>query len=326
MQNKSSKFAWIAGGTTLSGILAITAIGRLSAKPQQQGFLPIKNVSQEATAGQPGFYCNLKAITPSERIRHGILSWRLKEARIETKELPDGYAFRLDSEKISIANVADWITNEKKCCPFFDFEVEWGREGSPLWLKLRGSEGVKQFIVPEFGVAQSQTARPTAQRVTRVAMSQAIDEWVTKTEQLVVPAADAMPEEKYSFAPTNGEFAGVRTFAEQVKHLSAGNYQLGALSLGERPPHDEHGENAPASVKTRAEIIEYLRGSFTYLHKAAGAIDDTHAADQIEWSGGKNKSTRVGLLVDAIAHSQDHYGQMVEYLRMNGIVPPASRR
>ena len=118
----------------------------------------------------------------------------------------------------------------------------------------------------------------------------------------------------------------MRTFAEQVKHLSAGNYQLGALSLGEKPPHDEHGETAPAAVRTKSEIVEYLKDSFAYLHKAAAAIDDKNAAEQIEWSGGKNKSTRVGLLVDAIAHSQDHYGQMAEYLRMNGIVPPDSRR
>lgn len=325
MQNKNSRFAWIAGATALSGILTVVAIGGPSAKPRQQGVLPVKNISEKTMTGQPGFYCNLKAITPSERIRHGVLSWRLKEARIETKELPDGYAFRLDTEKVSFANVADWITNEQKCCPFFDFELELGREGGPLWLKLRGSEGVKQFIVPEFGVAQPQTEKPAAQPLARLTLSQGIDEWVTKTEQLVVPAAEAMPEEKYSFAPTNGEFAGVRTFAEQVKHLSAGNYQLGAHSLEVKPPLDEHGENAPASVKTRAEIIEYLRGSFTYLHKAAGAMDDNNAADQIAWSGGKNKSTRIGLLVDAIAHSQNHYGQMVEYLRMNGIVPPASR-
>ncbi|MGH9712898.1 MAG: DinB family protein [Candidatus Acidiferrales bacterium] len=325
MNPKNSRLMWIAGATALSGILAIAAIEGLSAKTQQQGRSPLKNTEEKIMTTQPGFYCNLNAITPSERIRHGVLSWKLKEARIETKELADGYAFRLDNEKVSIANVADWIANERKCCPFFDFEVELGREGGPLWLKLRGNDGVKQFIVPELGVAQSQTENPEAQRLTRVTMSQAIDEWVTKTEQLVVPAAEAMPEEKYSFAPTNGEFAGVRTFAEQVKHLSASNYQLAALSVGEKPPHDENGEKAPAAVKSKAEIVEYLKGSYTYLHKVVAAIDEKNAAEQIEWSRGKNRSTRIGLLVDAIAHSQNHYGQMVEYLRMNGIVPPASR-
>jgi len=87
-------------------------------------------------------------------------------------------------------------------------------------------------------IAFAQGAKPAE----NVGISKATDEWVTKTEQLVVPAAEAMPEEKYSFATTNGEFAGVRTFAEQVKHLAAGNYQLGAHILCEKPPHDEQGE------------------------------------------------------------------------------------
>ena len=157
------------------------------------------------------------------------------------------------------------------------------------------------------------------------AMSQALDVWVTKTEALVVPAAEAMPEEKYSFAPTNGEFQGVRTFAEQVKHSAAANYQLGALALGEKPPHDEHGETAPGNVKSKAEIMEYLKGSFAYLHGVADRINGKNATEQIELPGGHGKDTRVGMLIDALAHSQNHYGQMVEYLRMNGIVPPESR-
>lgn len=169
-------------------------------------------------------------------------------------------------------------------------------------------------------IAVAQVAKPAK----NVGMSKAIDEWVTKTEQLVVPAAEAMPEEKYSFAPTNGEFVGVRTFAEQVTHLAAGNYQLGAHVLGEQPPHDEHGEKAPATVKTKREVLEYLKGSFAYLHRAAATIDDKNAADIVEWSG-RERGTLVGLIIDAVAHSQNHYGQMVEYLRMNGIVPPASR-
>jgi uncharacterized damage-inducible protein DinB len=158
------------------------------------------------------------------------------------------------------------------------------------------------------------------------AMSQALDVWVTKTEKLVVPAAEAMPEEKYSFAPTNGEFQGVRTFAEQVKHMAAANYQLGALTLGEKSPHEEHGETAPENVKTKAEIMEYLKGSFAYLHKVAAAINERNATEQIELPGGHGKDTRVGMLIDVLAHSQNHYGQMVEYLRMNGIVPPESRK
>ncbi len=91
-------------------------------------------------------------------------------------------------------------------------------------------------------------------------VSQVVDFWVTNTEQLVVPAADAMPEGKYSFAPSNGEFSGVCTFAEQVKHLAAANYQLAAGTLGEEPPAGTDHETAPDSVKTKAQVTDYLKG------------------------------------------------------------------
>jgi hypothetical protein len=146
--------------------------------------------------------------------------------------------------------------------------------------------------------------------------------WVTKTEQLVVPAADAMPESKYSFAPSNGEFKGVRTFAEQVKHLAAANYQLGAGVLGEEPPAGTSDETAPDSIRSKAEILEYLKGSFACLHRAAVSIDEKNANEPVKLKGNR---TRLWLLIDALVHSSNHYGQMVEYLRMNGIVPPASR-
>ena len=147
--------------------------------------------------------------------------------------------------------------------------------------------------------------------------------WISRTDQLLVPAADAMPEEKYSFAPSAGEFYGVRTFAEQVKHLSATNYILAAAALGETPPHGEAQETAPDSVRTKAEIMEYLRGSFTYLRRAAAGIT---AENSTEIIGSKPRGTRAGFLIDALLHSQNHYGQIVEYLRMNGIVPPESRK
>jgi hypothetical protein len=149
-----------------------------------------------------------------------------------------------------------------------------------------------------------------------------LDVWITKTADLIVPAAEAMPEDKYSFAPTNGEFKGVRTFGEQVKHFSATNYILAARILGETPPRGEKNETAPDSIKSKTEIVEYLKGSFAYLHKAAAAINESNESELI---GPKRTQTRPGFLVDALLHAQNHYGQMVEYLRMNGIVPPESR-
>jgi hypothetical protein len=160
--------------------------------------------------------------------------------------------------------------------------------------------------------------QPAQPRTTR----EVLNFWVTETEKLVVPAADAMPEDKYSFAPSNGEFKGVRTFAEQVKHLAAANYQLGAGVLGEEPPAGTRDESAPESVKTKAEIMEYLKGSFAVLHRAANSIDEKNMNEAILKKGNR---TRLWLVIDAVAHSSNHYGQMVEYLRMNGIVPPASR-
>lgn len=150
-----------------------------------------------------------------------------------------------------------------------------------------------------------------------------LDAWITRTEELLVPAADAMPEEKYSFAPSAGEFRGVRTFAEQVKHLSATNYILASAALSEKPPHREAKETAPDSVRTKAEIMDYLRGSFAYLHRAATGITAENSAAVI---GSRPRGTRAGFLIDALLHSQNHYGQIVEYLRMNGIVPPESRK
>ncbi len=153
-------------------------------------------------------------------------------------------------------------------------------------------------------------------------VSQVVDFWVINTEQLVVPAADAMPEGKYSFAPSNGKFVSVRTFAEQVKHLAAANYQLAAGALGEEPPAGTDHETAPDSVKTKAQVMDYLKGSFTTLHRAAAALSENNMDDPLPSKGNR---TRLLILIDALVHSSNHYGQIVEYLRMNNIVPPASR-
>lgn len=156
------------------------------------------------------------------------------------------------------------------------------------------------------------------------AVGQALDYWITITEKEVVSAADAMPEEKYSFAPSAGEFAGVRTFAEQVKHLAANNYRMAAYILGQTPSPDQESETGPESVRSKAQIMDYVKGSFTELHRAVAMVNEANMTEPLAVRFRQN--TRLQLAVDAVAHSYDHYGQMVEYLRMNGIVPPASRR
>ena len=124
-----------------------------------------------------------------------------------------------------------------------------------------------------------------------------------------------MPEDKFNFAPTQGEFKGVRTFAQQVKHIAAANYMLGAGILAEKPPMDLEGENGPAKITSKADIVQFLKDSFTYLHKALNSIDENNVLEQVPSPFGPNKVTRLGLAIGAISHPNDHYGQMVEYLR-----------
>jgi uncharacterized damage-inducible protein DinB len=146
-------------------------------------------------------------------------------------------------------------------------------------------------------------------------------------QTLIVSVADAMPADKYGFAPTDGEFKGVRTFGQQVKHLAATNHILAAAALGEEPPAGAGDEMGPETVRTKAEILDYLNGSFEYLARAIAAIGDKNAAvksSPISPLKG-TEATRLALTVEAMLHAFDHYGQMVEYLRMNGVVPPASR-
>lgn len=137
-------------------------------------------------------------------------------------------------------------------------------------------------------------------------------------------AAEAMPDDKYSFAPTTGEFTNVRTFAQQVKHVAATNYYFGSAVLGVKPPAEAAGENGPDNLKTKAEIVKFLNDSFAYLHKALASVTTQNQMDQIDSPFGM-KVARLSLASFAIVHPMDHYGQMVVYLRMNGIVPPASR-
>lgn len=152
-----------------------------------------------------------------------------------------------------------------------------------------------------------------------------LNDSVTRGEKELMSAANAMPEDKYSFAPTSGEFKGVRTFGDQVKHVAAVNYILGASILGEKPPVDVSGESGPAAMKSKTDITKFAADSYAYLHKAIDSINDKDMLEPIKNPFWDASSSRLELAVLAAQHEFDHYGQMVEYLRMNGIVPPASR-
>jgi len=149
----------------------------------------------------------------------------------------------------------------------------------------------------------------------------------THLSHIMFPMATAMPDDKFGFAPTNGEFKGVRTFGEQLKHVAAANFVYASYILGEKPPEDVgENENGPASLKTKAEIVRYLNRSFNYVQKAVATINDENYVTPIKSPFGEGKTTRLALATLILGHCYDHYGQMVEYLRMNGIVPPASQR
>jgi hypothetical protein len=156
-------------------------------------------------------------------------------------------------------------------------------------------------------------------------VTEILDHTVLNLEHDFVPAAEAMPEDKYAFAPTNGEFKGVRTFAQQIKHVAAVNYELGAAIMEEKPPVDIGDESGPASLTSKAEILKYLNDSFAYIHKAVQTINEKNLTETVKSPFGESRVSRLGLATEVAAHGFDHYGQMVEYLRMNGIIPPASR-
>lgn len=172
-------------------------------------------------------------------------------------------------------------------------------------------------------LAQNVKAKPNRSN------AQILDFLLDFQEKRIIEVAEAMPAEKYDFVPPIGEFKGVRTFSEQLKHIAADNYLLGAGILGEDPPGDVNDdERGSASVKTKPQIIAYLKGSFAYMHRAAAAIDDTKTPIPTPhispWPDGT--ATRLGVAIEDCLHTWDHYGQLVGYLRMNGIVPPASRK
>jgi hypothetical protein len=175
------------------------------------------------------------------------------------------------------------------------------------------------FVCCAFAAAQDKKAEPKT-------VAQVLDATITNTEGEFVPAADAMPEDKYSFAPSNGEFKGVRTFGEQVKHVAAVNYIVGAAILGEKVPVDIGGEKGPANMTSKADIVKFLKDSYAYAHKAVNSITDQNMIQPVKGPFGDEPATRLGMATIFAWHSFDHYGQMVEYLRMNGMVPPASRK
>jgi hypothetical protein len=153
-----------------------------------------------------------------------------------------------------------------------------------------------------------------------------VDREISAVEKQVVEVAEAMPEDKFNFSPESlnipgDDYKGVRTFAVQVKHVASSNYFIWSPLTGDKVPENITDGNGPADLKSKADVIKFLKDSFALGHKAAATL----TPENMLQTPGKSKSTRLHLANFGVAHAYDHYGQMVEYLRMNGIVPPASR-
>ena len=143
-------------------------------------------------------------------------------------------------------------------------------------------------------------------------------------EDEFLASAEAMPEAKYSFVPSHGNFKDARTFAEQVKHVACANYGFFNQIEGKTPPqHCEKG--GPAKATTKAELLKYLHDSFDYGNKVLATINEKNALERVNGPyAGPN--TRLGMAITAVWHISVHYGQIVEYLRMNDIIPPPTQK
>jgi uncharacterized damage-inducible protein DinB len=186
--------------------------------------------------------------------------------------------------------------------------------------------GVALRAAGESRPAQASTSKParTGQNDIPASIAESVSGPLQFTEGSLLGLAEAMPEDKYSFVPTAGKFEDVRSFGEQVKHVACAQFAFFNEFEGKQPPADcEKGGHDPA--KTKAELVKYLKDSFDYSNCVLATLTAKNALERVEGRyGGPN--TRLGISVIAVWHITDHYGQLVEYLRMNGLVPPMTQK
>ncbi len=174
--------------------------------------------------------------------------------------------------------------------------------------------------VPASAVADTATTGAT------IDPAKSMDAVLTGIEKDVVALADAMPAEKYTFAPKNSDFAGgltpkydgVRTFGQEVAHLAAGNYVYLAMASNSKPAVDL---KTVSEGVDKATAMASLKASFAALHQAVATLTPANAFQK---AGRGPDDSMISVLAGGMAHERDHYGQLVEYARMNGVVPPAS--
>ena len=182
------------------------------------------------------------------------------------------------------------------------------------------------FTLLIFGHNRNLTANAQQTMQSPANLAAALDRDISSVEKQILDLAEAMPEDKFNFTPESlnipgSNYKGVRTFAVQLRHVAASNYFIWSPITGDKLPDGLKDGNGPENVRTKGEIIKFLEDSYALGHEAAATL----TADNMMQNPGTSKSTRLRLATFAVSHAYDHYGQMVEYLRMNGIVPPSSR-
>lgn len=131
-------------------------------------------------------------------------------------------------------------------------------------------------------------------------------------------AAEAMPDARFNFKPVDT----VRTFGQIVAHVAGANYIFCAAARGEKAPYSE--DHFEKTATTKAAIAKALADSIAYCDAAYQSLDDRRAAEMVAAAFGSGKSARASALMGNTGHLQEHYGNLVTYLRINGIVPPSS--
>jgi hypothetical protein len=127
--------------------MALVTIAGAGLSPQVSAQQPL---SSGARPESP-FACNRLALTPEQRRRHfDELGPALRSMKTDVRELPDGFEFKFPADGKTYQLLAEWIAGERLCCPFFDIDLRSERENGPLWLRLTGRDGTKQFMEADF--------------------------------------------------------------------------------------------------------------------------------------------------------------------------------
>ncbi len=165
-------------------------------------------------------------------------------------------------------------------------------------------------VLPVFGAGVSRSA------------NQVFDQQLTATEREVIAVVETMPVSKFGFAPTEGAFTDARTFGVQARHIAFCLNEVATALLAEPmlPHADQEG---PRNLTSKEDIVTYLKDAFAHAHRAIGTLTNENLLEQIRDPYVETlRTTRLDAATIFLSHTWDHYGQMVEYLRMNHLVPP----